>query len=76
MQRIIKPLRLVALVMIPLVLASSYLLSLYGLQIINGSAYYEQSRNNIVITEIVPASRAISWTDADGCWYQTELAII
>ena len=57
MQRIIKPLRLVALVMIPLVLASSYLLSLYGLQIINGSAYYEQSRNNIVITEIVPASR-------------------
>lgn len=57
MQRIVKPIRLAALVLIPLLLASSYLLSLYELQIINGSAYYEESRNNIVTTEIVPASR-------------------
>lgn len=57
MQRIVKPMRLALLIFIPLVLSAACLIALYGLQIINGKAYYEESKNNIITTEIIPASR-------------------
>ncbi|MGN1001303.1 MAG: penicillin-binding transpeptidase domain-containing protein [Oscillospiraceae bacterium] len=57
MDKLIKPARLALLGLILVVLILIYVLTLYKLQIIDGQAYYEESRNNIVTTETVSAAR-------------------
>ena len=57
MDRIIKPWRLAALIILIISLTVVYLVSLYRLQIIEGAAYYEQSKNSIVTTSTVVAAR-------------------
>lgn len=57
MDKLIKTGRLAALALIIVALAVIYTLTLYKLQIVEGKAYYEESRNNIVTTETVSAAR-------------------
>ncbi|MBP8639311.1 MAG: penicillin-binding protein [Oscillospiraceae bacterium] len=57
MDRIIKPWRLAALIILIISLTAIYFVSLYRLQIIEGAAYYEQSENSIVTTNTVVAAR-------------------
>ena len=57
MNRLIRPTRLIALVLFTAALLSIYAVSLYKLQIVEGQAYYEQSQNNIVTTRTVKATR-------------------
>ncbi|MDR2605909.1 MAG: hypothetical protein LBC38_01340, partial [Oscillospiraceae bacterium] len=56
-QRIINPVRVIFLVLLPVALAGVCVLAMYYLQIVQGQRYYEMSRNNVVTTEIVAASR-------------------
>lgn len=57
MDRIIKPWRLAALIILTISLTVIFFISLYRLQIIEGAAYYEQSENSIVTTSTVVAAR-------------------
>ena len=57
MYRLIKPGRMVACALLLVVLVIIYVAALYKLQIVEGAAYYERSRNNIVTTQVVPAAR-------------------
>ena len=57
MNKLIKPIRLVALALFTAALLSIYAVSLYKLQIIEGTDYYERSQNNIVTTQTVKAVR-------------------
>lgn len=57
MNRLIRPTRLIALVLLTAALLSIYAVSLYKLQIVEGQEYYEQSQNNIVTTRTVKATR-------------------
>jgi len=54
---IIKPSRLVFMAILMIVISVFYATVLYKLQVVDGNAYYEQSINNIVSTEVIPASR-------------------
>jgi len=57
MERIIKPWRLAATILLVLALTVVFLVSLYRLQIVEGAAYYAQSQNSIVTTSTVVAAR-------------------
>lgn len=57
MDKIIKPWRLAAVIVIIISLTVIFFVSLYRLQIIEGAAYYEQSENSIVTTSTVVAAR-------------------
>lgn len=57
MEKIIKPWRLAATILVILALTVIFVISLYRLQIIEGAAYYEQSKNSIVTTNTVLAAR-------------------
>ncbi len=57
MEKIIKPWRLTALILLILSLTVVFMISLYRLQIIDGADYYEQSENSIVTTYTVVAAR-------------------
>ncbi len=57
MDRLVKPSRRLLLVLLVAALVVFYFTSLYKLQIIEGEAYYEQSRNNLVTTQTVTAAR-------------------
>ncbi|HBD86209.1 MAG TPA: penicillin-binding protein [Clostridiales bacterium] len=57
MGKLIKTSRLFALSLLIAVLVGTYAVTLYKLQIIEGAAYYEESRNNIVTSAAVTAAR-------------------
>lgn len=57
MDKIIKPWRLAAFILLIFSLTVVFMVSLYRLQIIEGAAYYEQSKNSIVTTNTVVAAR-------------------
>ena len=57
MGRIIRPLRLAALAVLAAALLIVSLITLYKLQIIDGRAYYEESKNHVVSKETVAAAR-------------------
>lgn len=57
MEKIIKISRLTMFVIVLAVFTVVYALTLYKLQIIEGEAYYEQSRNNVVTLQTVTAAR-------------------
>lgn len=57
MEKIIKPARLAAIFVLTALLTAVYFIALYKLQIIDGKAYYEESVNNRVSVESVPAAR-------------------
>ena len=48
MDRLIKPWRLAAAIILVLAITAVYLVNLYRLQIVEGAAYYAQSQNSIV----------------------------
>jgi penicillin-binding protein 2 len=48
---------MVFLTIIPAALTVVFILALYNLQIVHGDEYFEHSRNNVVSTETIPASR-------------------
>ncbi len=54
---IIKKDRLIALALVFAILLTVYVVALYKLQIIEGEAYYEESKNNMVTTSTVVAAR-------------------
>ena len=57
MERIIKPWRLAATILMILGLTVVFLVSLYRLQIVEGADYYAQSQNSIATTSTVVAAR-------------------
>lgn len=57
MKRILKPSRLIALSLLLAMLATLYVVALYRLQIVEGTAYAEQSLNSIVSKSTVTAAR-------------------
>lgn len=57
MDRILKPSRLAAIIIILAVFVVIFITTLYKLQIVDGAAYYEQSKNSISTTMTVPAAR-------------------
>ena len=59
MKRLVGPGRLAALGILLVVVLALYLTTLYRLQIIEGSAYYEASTNSIVTEETVIAARPL-----------------
>lgn len=65
MRKNISPIRAAIIVILPVLLTAISLIALYNLQIVHGDAYYEQSLNNIVSTQTVPASRG-SILDRNG----------
>ena len=57
MEKLVKPARLAVMAVIALALLITALVTLYKLQIVEGKAYYEESRNNVVTTKTVTAAR-------------------
>jgi len=57
MEKIIRPGRLILMLLALLGLIALYVTQLYKLQIVEGEAYYERSQNSIVTTRTVPAAR-------------------
>ena len=57
MEKLVKPARLAVMAILCLALIVAAVITLYKLQIIEGKAYYEESRNNIVTTKTVTAAR-------------------
>ena len=57
MEKLIRPLRLAVMALITAALIAGSVVILYKLQIVEGRAYYEESRNSIVSTVRVPAAR-------------------
>lgn len=57
MNKLVKPVRLAVMVVVTLSLAVLYLSTLYKLQIVEGAAYYEQSRNSVVTRKTATAAR-------------------
>lgn len=53
----IRPFRAVLLAALPILCACGLLLALYNLQVMNASAYLEESRNTVTRVEVVPAAR-------------------
>ena len=58
-KKIFKPIRIAALILLPLIFAAICAMALYDLQIVNGAAYLEKSQNTIVTRERIEASRGI-----------------
>ncbi len=57
MEKLIRPGRLAAMVIVTLALITVSVVTLYKLQIVEGRRYYEESRNNNVTTKTVTAAR-------------------
>lgn len=57
MDKIIKPSRLVILIIFIAAISTFFLVTLYQLQIVEGASYYAQSQNTVSTTVSVPASR-------------------
>ena len=57
MEKLIRPGRLAAMVIVTLALITVSVVTLYKLQIVEGKRYYEESRNNNVTTKTVTAAR-------------------
>ncbi|MBR1660180.1 MAG: hypothetical protein IJ705_07670, partial [Oscillospiraceae bacterium] len=57
MNRLVKPGRLAVMALVTLAILTIFMVTLYNLQIIQGNAYYNESRNNIVTTTRVAAAR-------------------
>lgn len=57
MERIIRPSRLIFMILVIMGLIALYVTQLYKLQIVEGEAYYERSQNSIISTKTVPAAR-------------------
>ena len=57
MTKLVKPGRIVFCALLLISLAVVYIVALYKLQIIDGAAYAESSRNNVVTTKNIPAAR-------------------
>ena len=57
MEKLVKPARLAMMAIVVLILITVSLVTLYKLQIIDGRAYYEESRNTNVEEKTVPAAR-------------------
>ena len=57
MNKLVKPSRIVAVILFTLLLLGIYGVTLYDLQIIQGQAYYDRSQNSIISTETVKATR-------------------
>jgi len=57
MEKIIKPWRLAATIILIIVLTGIFAVSLYRLQIVYGAEYYAQSENSIVTTKQIAAAR-------------------
>jgi len=57
MDRLIKPWRLAAAIILVLAITAVYLVNLYRLQIVEGAAYYAQSQNSIVTKNTIIAAR-------------------
>lgn len=57
MNKLVKPARLATMVLITFALVVLYLATLYKLQIVEGAAYYEKSRNSVVTTRTAAAAR-------------------
>ena len=57
MEKLVKPARLAVMAILCLALIVAAVITLYKLQIVEGKAYYEESRNNIVTTKTVTAAR-------------------
>ena len=57
MEKLIKPARLAVMVLLTAALIVVSIVTLYKLQIVEGKAYYEESRNNVVTTKTVTAAR-------------------
>ena len=57
MEKLIRPGRIVVMVLVTLALIVVSVVTLYKLQIVDGKAYYEESRNNNVTTKTVTAAR-------------------
>ena len=57
MEKLIRPGRLAAMVIVTLALITISVVTLYKLQIVEGKRYYEESRNNNVTTKTVTAAR-------------------
>ena len=57
MEKLIKPSRLAVMALITVALITICVITLYKLQIVEGKAYYEESRNTIVTSKTVAAAR-------------------
>lgn len=57
MDKFVRPVRVAVIFVIIIIFITVYVSALYELQIINGADYYEESRNTIVTTSTVTASR-------------------
>ena len=57
MEKLVKPARLALMAVVVLIFITVSLVTLYKLQIIDGRAYYEESRNTVVTDKTVPAAR-------------------
>ncbi|NLT63192.1 MAG: penicillin-binding protein [Clostridiales bacterium] len=57
MDKIIKPSRLVITIILIISMSAVFVVSLYRLQIIEGAAYYEQSKNSVMTKSTVVAAR-------------------
>ncbi|MEG1242062.1 MAG: penicillin-binding transpeptidase domain-containing protein [Oscillospiraceae bacterium] len=57
MDKLVKPSRLAIIIILLIIMSVTLFISLYRLQIIDGAAYYEQSKNSISSTSVVEAVR-------------------
>ena len=57
MEKLVKPARLAIMAVLSLLLVAAAVITLYKLQIVEGRAYYEESRNNVVTNKTVTAAR-------------------
>lgn len=57
MNRIIKPGRLLVMILAVVAISIVYIVTLYKLQVVEGDAYYAASHDNVVSTDRVPAAR-------------------
>ena len=57
MEKLIRPVRLAVMAVVTVLLIAVSVVTLYKLQVVEGRAYYEESRNNIVTNKRVTAAR-------------------
>lgn len=57
MEKLVKPARLAVMALISIALVIVAVITLYKLQVVEGKAYYEESRNNVVTNKTVTAAR-------------------
>ena len=57
MEKLIRPVRLAVMAVVTVLLVAVSVVTLYKLQVVEGRAYYEEGRNNIVTNKRVTAAR-------------------